>query len=167
MSELPWSTVFLFQSNLSLLKARICRYYKTIQYSVICRKMCQKDKRFYYFFNFPNYRMRRHRRKILFFGFENFRIKKELTLIFMLNKFNSHDISILPSSEVEIMAGLCTSQEQEWRRKTADETVLLVDACPNDDRLLTVIIFMKREMLLTLSLYLLPWRNFFNRQIKN
>lgn len=52
-------------------------------------------------------------------------------------------------------------------RKTADETVLLVDACPNDDRLLTVIIFMKREMLLTLSLYLLPWRNFFNRQIKN
>ena len=58
--------------------------------------------------------MRRHRRKILFFGFENFRIKKELTLIFMLNKFNSHDISILPSSEVEIMAGLCTSQEQEW-----------------------------------------------------
>ena len=52
-------------------------------------------------------------------------------------------------------------------RKTADETVLLVDACPNDDRLLTVIIFMKREMLLTLSLYLLPWRNFFNRPIKN
>lgn len=128
--------------------------------------MCQKDKRFYYFFNFPNYRMRRHRRKILFFGFENFRIKKELTLIFMLNKFNSHDISILPSSEVEIMAGLCTSQEQEWRRKTADETVLLVDACPNDDRLLTVIIFMKREMLLTLSLYLLPWRIFSTVKLK-
>lgn len=67
------------------------------------------------------------------------------------------------------MAGRCISQEQERRRKTADETVLLVDAhaCPNDDRLLTVILFMKREMLLTLSLYLLPWRNFFNRQIKN
>lgn len=130
-------------------------------------KCAKKINGFIIFFNFPNYRMRRHRRKILFFGFENFRIKKELTLIFMLNKFNSHDISILPSSEVEIMAGLCTSQEQEWRRKTADETVLLVDACPNDDRLLTVIISMKREMLLTLSLYLLPWRNFFNRQIKN
>ena len=57
--------------------------------------------------------MRRQRRKILFFGFENFRIKKELTLIFMLNKFSSHDISILPSSEVEIMAGLCISQEQD------------------------------------------------------
>ena len=121
----PVINCIFFKSNLSLLKARIRRYYKTIQYSFICRKMWQKDKRFYYFFNFPNYRMRRQRRKILFFGFKNFRIKKELTLIFMLNKFNSHDISILPSSEVEIIAGLCISQEQDVVKQPTKQFYLL------------------------------------------
>ena len=69
--------------------------------------------------------MRRHRRKILFFGFKNFRIKKELSLIFMLNKFNSHDISILPSSEVEIIAGLCMSQEQDDVKQPTKQFYLL------------------------------------------
>lgn len=57
----------------------------------------------------------------------------------MLNKFNCHNISILPSSEVEIIAGPCTGSQDVVKR--ADETVQLVDPCPNDDRLPTVIVF--------------------------
>lgn len=59
----------------------------------------------------------------------------------MLNKFNCRNISILPSSEVEIIAGPYTGSQDQDVVKRADETVQLVDPCPNDDRLPTVIVF--------------------------